>query len=175
MPLGDQMELSKLERLNLINQFLILEKLYPEEADYYAKHRKAVQEGYKLHYRWIFEHLYEEMSEEECQEVLDILEMHRAFAWSYMDATGKKEVDDDRLRFRGFDGNNESSQLSYASYFVIELERFQELLYGKEYSDFNSHMPTMDRYRRMLSVWKTFGKPNQMRLSMEQIEQVLGA
>jgi uncharacterized protein YfbU (UPF0304 family) len=168
------MELSKLERLNLINQFLILEKLYPEEADYYAKHRKAIQEGYKLHYRWIFEHLYDEMSEDECQEVLDILEMYRAFAWSYMGITGKKEVDE-RLKFEGFDGNNESNQHSYASYFIIELDRFQELLYGKEYSDFNSHMPTMDRYRRMLEVWKSFGTPKQMRLSMDQIEQILGA
>jgi len=168
------MELSKLERLNLINQFLILEKLYPEEADYYAKHRKAIQEGYKLHYRWIFEHIYDEMSEDECQEVLDILEMYRAFAWSYMGITGKKEVDE-RLKFEGFDGNNESNQHSYASYFIIELDRFQELLYGKEYNDFNSHMPTMDRYRRMLEVWKSFGTPKQMRLSMDQIEQILGA
>lgn len=47
--LGKQMELSKLERLNLINQFFILEKLYPEDANYYATHRKAIQEGYKLH------------------------------------------------------------------------------------------------------------------------------
>lgn len=171
---GNKMELSELERLNLINQFLILEKLYPEEADYYAKNRKAIQEGYKLHYCWIFEHLHEEMSEEECREVLDILEMYRAFAWSYMNATGNKEVDDERLKFTGFDGNNESSQRSYASYFVIELDRFQELLYGKEYSDFNSHMLTMERYRRMLAVWKSFGTPNKMSLSMDQIEQILG-
>ena len=91
------MDLSELERQQLINQFLILEKLYPEDADYYAKHRKALQEGYKLHYKWIFEHLYEEMSEEECEEVLDILEMYQALAWSYMNITGKKEVDDESL------------------------------------------------------------------------------
>ena len=169
------MDWSELERQQLINQFLILEKLYPEDADYYAKHRKALQEGYKLHYKWIFEHLYEEMSEEECEEVLDILEMYQAFAWSYMNITGKKEVDDERVKFRGFDGNNESSQLSYTSYFVVELDRFQELLYGKKYSYFNSHMPTLDKYRRMLNVWKDFGTPNKMRLSMEQIEQILEA
>ena len=93
---------------------------------------------------------------------------------SYMNATGNKEVDDERLKFTGFDGNNESSQRSYASYFVIELDRFQELLYGKEYSDFNSHMLTMERYRRMLAVWKSFGTPNKMSLSMDQIEQILG-
>lgn len=117
------------------------------------------------------------MSEEECKEVLEILEMHRALAWSYLDLSGKKEVDDDRLKFRGFDGNNESCQLSYTSYFIIDLERFQELLYGKEYRDFNSHMPTLDRYRRMLGVWKGFDQTydNKMKLSMEQIEQILGA
>jgi len=168
------MDLTKLERIGLINQFLILEKLYPEDADYYAKHRKAVQEGYKLHYEWIFEHLYEEMSEDECREVLDILEMHRALAWSYMDITGSTDVEP-KYRFIGFDGNNESSQLSYASYFIIDLDRFQELLYGKEYWDLNSHMPTLDKYRRMLDIWRSIDKQNKMRLSMEQMNQIVEA
>ncbi|WP_250131935.1 YfbU family protein [Stutzerimonas nitrititolerans] len=169
------MNLTKLERLNLINQFLILEKLYPEDSDYYAKHRKALQEGYTLHYKWIFEHLYDELSEEECKEVLNILEMYRAIAWSYMQNTGKSEVDERRYQFAGFDGNNETSQLSYTSYFIIELDRFQELLYGKEYNDFNSHMPMLEKYRRMLAVWQGFGSQNKMSLSKDQIENVLEA
>ncbi|MFA0674070.1 YfbU family protein, partial [Vibrio sp. 10N.222.51.A6] len=41
------MKLDKKERLALVNQFLILEKLYPEEADYYAQHRQAISEGYE--------------------------------------------------------------------------------------------------------------------------------
>lgn len=169
------MTLTKLERLNLINQFLILEKLYPEDSDYYAKNRKALQEGYKLHYKWIFEHLYDELSEEDCKEVLNILEMYRAIAWSYMQNTGKSEVDEPRYQFLGFDGNNESSQLSYTSYFIIELDRFQELLYGKEYNDFNSHMPMLDKYRSMLAVWERVAGQNKMRLSKTQIEQILEA
>lgn len=170
------MELSKLERLNLINQFLMLEKLYPEEADYYAQHRKALEGGYKLHYQWIFDHLDDEVSSAACQEVLDILEMHRAFAFSYMHANQKKEVvDDERFRFRGFDGNEEPRQLSYASYFIMELGRFQELLYDKEYSDLNSHTPMMPSYRDMLKIWKSFETRERMRLSIEQINQILEA
>lgn len=39
-------KMSEIERLTLVNQFLILEKLYPEEADYYEKNRIALQQGY---------------------------------------------------------------------------------------------------------------------------------
>ena len=60
------MKLNKKERLNLVNQFLILEKLYPNEADYYAEHRQALQEGYELHYKWIYENMWDGLSEEEC-------------------------------------------------------------------------------------------------------------
>lgn len=170
------MELSKLERLKLVNQYLILEKLYPEEADYFANHRKAVQEGYKLHYKWIFENIDKEMSEEECREVLDILEMYRAITWSYMDIKGVKEISEYKYMFPGFDGNNEPEQLSYASYFIFDLERYQELLYGKEYASLNSHAPKLEQYRRMLEIWKSYGgKTNAMRLTLEQIDKLLEA
>lgn len=169
------MELSKLERLSLINQYLILEKLYPEEADYYAKHRKAVQEGYKLHYKWLFENIDNEMSEDDCREVLDILEMYRAITWSYMDIKGVKDISEHKYMFKGFDGNNESEQLAYASYFIFDLERYQELLYGKEYASLNSHMPTLDRYRRMLALWDSFDGKKTMRLSLDKIDELLEA
>ncbi len=63
------MELNEKDRLIIANQLKIIEKLYPEEADYYAKHGKVVEQGYKLHYSWLVEHLYDEMTEDECREV----------------------------------------------------------------------------------------------------------
>ena len=38
------------QRLILINQYKILEKLYPEEAETYSQHREILEEGYTLHY-----------------------------------------------------------------------------------------------------------------------------
>ena len=42
--------MDKLKRFELINQLLILEKLYPDEADHYAQNRKALEYGFELHY-----------------------------------------------------------------------------------------------------------------------------
>lgn len=53
-----------------------------EETDYYVINREALEEGYTLHYEWMFEGLFEEMSEDECREVIDILDMYRALHFS---------------------------------------------------------------------------------------------
>lgn len=167
-------EITKIDRLSLINQFLILEKLYPEEAEYYEKNRLALEHGYKAHYKTIFEHLWDEMSEDKTREVLDILEMYRAITWSNSDLNKSKEVDSKYL-FPGFDGNEESDQLSYCHYFIINLERYQELIINPEYPDFNSHCLMLPRYRRMLSVWRQEREQHSLKLTPGQIDKILEA
>jgi len=148
--------------------------LYPEEADYYEKNRIALEQGYKAHYKTIFEHLWNEMPEESTKEVLDILEMHRAITWSYADLNKNSEADS-KYSFRGFDGNEESEQLSYCHYFIVNLERYQELVQNPEYPDFNSHCNMLPKYRRMLVVWKEEKEIFDLRLTLGQIEKIWGA
>ncbi|MBU1391308.1 MAG: YfbU family protein [Gammaproteobacteria bacterium] len=169
-----KIEMTDIERLSFINQFLILEKLYPEEADYYENNRIALQQGYKLHYKTIFENLWDEMSEDETKEVLDILEMHRAIIWSYADLSENTDIGS-KYFFRGFDGNEESAQLSYCHYFIVNLDRYQELIKNKEYPDFNSHCNMLPKYRRMLAVWKAEKKIYDLMLSLAQIEKIWSA
>ena len=103
------MKLDKKERLILSNQLKILEKLYPEESDYYAQHRKALEEGYALQYKLLFENIYDEMSVEECKEVLSVLDMYRAITFSYQKLADKAELENHHnLKFSGFDGNTET-------------------------------------------------------------------
>jgi uncharacterized protein YfbU (UPF0304 family) len=148
------MKLDKKERLALVNQFLILEKLYPEEADYHAKHRQAIAEGYELHYDWIFEGLWDGLSKEECKLVLDILDMYRALHFASLKSENKELKEHYWLKFKGFDGNNESSYMAYCRYFIVDLERFDELRYDQEIPDLNSHMPSVPKYSSMLELWK---------------------
>ena len=162
--------MDKLKRYELINQLLILEKLYPEEADYYARNRKALENGYELQYSWLTENISDGLSEEECKEVLDILDMYRSITFSWQRLHEGEELPE-KLKFRGFDGNNETALMSYVQYFVIDLERFDELTYGKEHPYFNSHCPMLDKYRRMLSVWKKYD----FDLTEEQIASVMEA
>jgi uncharacterized protein len=167
------MELSKKDRLIIANQLKILEKLYPDEARAYAQHRKAIEDGYSLHYDRLVEHFGEEMTEDDCREVLDILDMYRTITFSSEKIDDKRGIDEMWVRFRGFDGNNEGSQFSYALYFIVDLERFAELKYGAQYPDLNSHAPTLDKYRRMLRVWRSF--ENRFDLDKTRLIQVLGA
>ncbi|MDR4493908.1 MAG: YfbU family protein [Nitrospirales bacterium] len=166
------MQLDKKDRLIIANQLKILEKLYPEEATYYAQHRKALEYGYSLHYSWLVENFFEEMTVDECREVLEILNMYRAITFSYKKIQDTSGIQDSWLKFQGFDGNNESKQFSYAQYFISDLGRFDELKYEAEYPDFNSHMPTLEKYRRMLAWWNSHGRS--FELSKNQLVELLG-
>jgi hypothetical protein len=54
------------------------------------------------------------------------------------------------VRFTGFDGNNESSQMGIAMFLVEEMGRFSRFK-GR---DLNSHHPTYNRYSRMVELFE---------------------
>lgn len=170
------MELTKKDRLILVNQYAILEKLDPSNARDYALKRTALEEGYSLQYGQIFNVIYDEMPIEDCKEVLSILEMYRAITFSYFKIHNTKNVDDQKYRFKGFDGNYETEYFSYCTYFISELGRYQELKYENEHHDFNSPTQMLDKYRKMLSIWESYGDTMaKMNLTQEQIEKLLEA
>lgn len=158
------MKLTKKERLEFSYLLRILERLYPEEQDYYSQHRKAIEEGYELHYSWLAEHLYDGLSTEECQEVLDILDMYRGIIYSYRALKNPIKINQNNIAFKGFDGNHETSHMSYVEYFIDDLGRYDEI---KESCNgyYNSHIPTLDRYKRMLVKWNSL---NGDRYSMDE-------
>ncbi len=170
---GVVMKLTKKERLSFINQLLILEALYPDEAESYAKDRIALQEGYTYHYDWMVEHLYDELSEEQCREVIDILDMYSEIAWGLEKLDEGDELKKHhRARFPGFDGNHETHLMAYVRYFVVDLDRFSNLK-RDEYPYFNSHCPMLDTYRKMLERWRAFDSRHQ--LNREKIAALLEA
>jgi uncharacterized protein len=166
------MELTKVERLNYINQFLILEKLYPDSADTYKQNRIALEEGYSLHYEWIFQGICDDFPKSECQFVLDVLDLHRAIIYSNASLSDQEKLPIEKIRFRGFDGNNEGEYLGYARYFIVTLERYDEIRNQFTYPDLNSHMPSIHRYKKMLETWITYGKTFDM--SKAQLEEIVG-
>ena len=167
------MDFSITERLIIANQFKILEKLYPEEAEYYAAHRKALESGYKLHYAEIAENFFDEMSEEECREVIDILDMYRSLTFSFNRLPDKTGIAESEIHFDGFDGNDETRQYLYAQYFIVDLDRFTELTYGQKHPDLNSHGHRLQKYRTMLAVWNSIDDKHN--LNPDQIRVILDA
>jgi len=162
------MKLSRIERWMLANQYRILEKLYPDEAKEYAHNREAIEYGYELEYGHIIEHIYEQgLSEEECREVKDIMAMFSSLKASYNQLEDKSGIDEGKLAFRGFSGNDETMQMAYAQY-LYQSRSFRDLEHG---DDFNSHFPMLSSYRKMLSEWKN--SENEHALSKDDIIRII--
>lgn len=167
------LKLTTVERMILANQCRILEKLYPDEADSYANWREAVVNGYSQQYGHIPEWFStEEMSNEECQEVLDILTMFDDLNYSYNNLKDKGGIQKIQVEFPGFDGNNESKYLAYANYYIQKIDRFPH--FQQMGGCPNSHSHRLIGYRKMLEAWRPIQKDGAY-LSSEQIMKIYEA
>jgi uncharacterized protein len=110
------MTLTETERLVLVNQFRILEKLDATEADHHNRMAEILERGFTREYSLLADGFSKELSAATCEEVCDILDMHRALHHSYTDLEDKSGIDAADIAFDGFDGNNETEYLSYASF-----------------------------------------------------------
>lgn len=166
------MKLDIKERLTLSYQLKILEKLYPEDKEYYAKHRKAIEDGYELHYDWITEHLSEGLTSEECTFVLDVLDMYAAFHYSFRQLKNPTKLTEKSVVFPGFDGNNETMFMAYTKYFIEDLDRFNEI---RETTNgyYNSHSRMIPKYRNMLAKYKEYKQPYTYELTEDQVFELV--
>jgi len=167
------MKLTQMERLILVNQYMILEKLYQEEAGSYANIRKALEDGYELEYSEIFNNIYTDkdvLSESGCIMVRDILNMFTSLKRSYNNLEDKSGVNSKDVALWGFDGNSETEYMAYARYLIEERQLWGNL---KEDAVFNRHIPSLSRYKQMLNIWNSFGE-GKSELTKEQILSIIG-
>lgn len=165
------MELNIKERLQLSFQLRILEKLYPDEQEYYANHRKAIEDGYQLHYNWITENLSEGLTKEECKFVLDVLDMYASLYFSVRDLKDS-DLTIESVQFPGFDGNNETMFMAYTKYFIEDLDRFGEIQESTN-GYYNSHLRMIPKYEKMLLKWKEYKINYRYKLTEENIKELL--
>lgn len=171
--------LTAVERKILANQLLLLEKLDPDQADDYAESREIIERGYTIFYDEVLQSIYDEMPIAECSYVFDVLEMHRALRHSYDKLTDKGGIAEDDIRFRGFDGNNETKRFAFAQY-LQKTGKWVETLVG----GLNSHsMMTMHRYPKMLEKYNRITAKHKEKdsmasewwlLSADEIKEVIG-
>ena len=168
------MKVTPAERLMLINQYRILEKLVPDEAAAYAEMRNALERGFTLAYEGLTRNIDKhEMTEDECKEVINIVDMYRHLKESYDALPDKTKVDASSVEFPGFDGNDEAES-GYASYVrhMVEHEGRWAELRNRE-GDFNSHCPMSDKYAGMLTAHSKFNRLKS--LTKEEILEVVNA
>ena len=168
--------LTRTERAQFIYLLKILKNQGDQEYDY-DNLIKALQYGFELHYSDVLECLFdEELSADQCREVLDILEMYRGIIYSYINLKreGKQgTLTDEDVKFEGFDGNNETKQMSYTDYFIKDLDRYSEI---EELSHgyYNSHRQMLPKYRAMLVKWEEYKTlPNRYLMNEQQIKDLL--
>jgi uncharacterized protein len=117
----------------------------------------------------------------EVKVVVDILDM-----WDFLEESheklgpvDKKRVEIEaapfgtRVRFSGFDGNNEGRLMSVATFLIKDMDRFSRFK-GR---DLNSHgSPPVDAYLRMLAVFEPIrAKLDGNGLTADQVIQILQA
>lgn len=174
--MDDNRKLTDIDRAKFIYLFKILKNQGDEEYDY-DNMIKALQYGFELHYKDVFDCLFDEtLSEAECREVLDILEMYRGIIYSYknLKALGKLDkLKEEDVRFPGFDGNNEGKQMFYTSYFIEDMNRYAEIA-ELSHGYYNSHIQMLPRYRAMLAKWEEYKSiDNRYMMNEQQILDLL--
>lgn len=142
-------KLTPTERLMLLNQFRILNRLEPDEG--WAETISVLEGGFSNEYGGVFDYLGNELPADEGEFVLNVLTMYEAMQRAVPDAPADGH---DPYRFPGFDGNNEGTYLAYYRH-VIEIQRRWDYL--RRGRDLNSHFPTLERYRRMLRRYREMG------------------
>lgn len=146
------MELRPAEKLILLMLADVMEHSKTDGDIDPAFVRKVVNDDHAWAINWQYPSL-EEGAENpsDVEEVISILNawrmINQGFSASdkaeFLRATGRTKIP----AFEGFDGNNESREMSIANFLVDELGRFDEFK-GKIN---NTHAPTLERYREIAS------------------------
>ncbi|MEK4700377.1 YfbU family protein [Solibacillus sp. FSL R7-0668] len=161
------------QRLLLLNQYDILSKLDPED-NYYSKCRDILANGYEVLYSEISNRLSEPMSSEQGGFVIDVLQMYRVLNTSYEQLEDKENITDFDVAFKGFDGNEEGKYYSFAQFFLDDYNRFGELKENESFS-YNSHSNRVEKYSRMVMLWKDTADRYNDNLTAEEIKSIINA
>ena len=103
------------------------------------------------------------------------MNLYESLIRSYNDLseTEKSKIEKHDVDFTGFDGNSETSYLSYVRYILEELKRYGWIkdFHGGDY--FNSHMPMLGTYEKMLQRFKNIPREDRYKMSVQQIESII--
>lgn len=134
----------------------------------YETVQEVLSSGYAPLYAQVLPHMEEEeITADVARFVYDTLDMFVAFRRS----REKYKIEPTyQGTFGGFDGNDETNLMGFASFVVEKQKRWTTL----GITNFNSHMPNHDTYRRMLEAWKNT-KPDKWNLTQEDITRIEAA
>lgn len=166
------MEMTNAQRLILSNQYFLMSQMDPANADKYKRLQTIIEHGYELQMSELSKE-FGCLSEAQCQEVIDVMDMYHAMQESYkmLDADQSRNIDSRRLNFLGYDLASEAQLVHYVR-FLINIEQLYTQFDPSEHH-FNSQIPMQNKYRRMLTTWRNC--PRQYHLSENELTQIVNA
>ncbi|MEZ9952058.1 hypothetical protein BCT41_12060 [Vibrio splendidus] len=166
------MEMTNAQRLILSNQYYLMSQMDPENSAKYQRLQTVVERGYELQMRELNKE-FGCLTEAECREVIDIMEMYHAMQESnkMLAEQERAEVDQRRLQFLGFDIASEAQSVHYVRFLVNSEGLYPQ--FDKADHHFNSQMPMLEKYRRMLTTWRNC--PRQYHLCATELSQIFSA
>ncbi|MBW3696575.1 YfbU family protein [Vibrio sp. T187] len=166
------MEMTNAQRLILSNQYHLMSQMDPENSAKYQRLQTIVERGYELQMRELNKE-FGCLTEVECREVIDIMEMYHAMQESNKMLADAERVDVDqrRLQFLGFDIASEAQAVNYVRFLVDSEGLYPQ--FDKADHHFNSQMPMLEKYRRMLTTWRNC--PRQYHLCATELSQIFNA
>lgn len=174
------MKLTSVERWILSNQYTILEAICPEQKEDFQDAREIVERGYEAYYPEITRHITGDadvITAEVSDEVIDILTMLDRLNFAYQGLKDKSGIAENDLRFSGFDGNDavEVKYMAFARWACTRKEwsAWTALPKAKSVDWWNSHMPHLDYYRRMMKAWKA--SADKSKLTRDDVVRILAA
>ncbi|KAB0653898.1 YfbU family protein [Acinetobacter bohemicus] len=149
-------KLTNTERLILANQYKILSKLSDNdyERDYNQQLSDNLLSGHKWLYEDHFQIISDDLADEDTDLVVETLSLYTTLRNNYDDLDDKTVIDEHKITFLGFDGNNESELMTFTKA-LKENDRFTRII---EKGLTNSHSPMRHKYQTMLNKWKELNK-----------------
>lgn len=168
------MQLSKKDRVLLINQYRILAALDKGGSDHYEELIEILENGYEIFYKMLDQWISDDMPTEEGKFVLDILDLYRAIENTKRSTKSQELMAHPFAVFMGFDGNNETEYMGFCRFLIERQGKFQEQQqYLIKNDNLNSHASMVDKYRRMLAAAK--GVADIWDMSVEDAMKILSA
>lgn len=121
------MDLSKKDRVFLINQYEILKALNPDYSSDYEESIEILQNGYETFYSRFDDSVYDAMSSEKSSLVFNILEIYRSVEDYKHNNPGDEEIEGHLWsNFKGFDGNGEIEYRAFPRFLIEKQGKFTE-------------------------------------------------
>lgn len=159
-PMSNDIPDALFKRMVLANQYRILALLDTDDEGYWRRAADMSVQGWPTDnlpdVETIRGYQRDALTKEDQHFVLDALNVFELLQDGEKRGFRPKR-DNASTAFLGFDGNNEGKLLSYARHAVENEHRFESVRRMDE--NFNSHMPTVELYQRMISAWERLGRP----------------